>query len=203
MKTNIKYSWGSNFLLIDLGNRIEPRVKMLFLIEFIFTTGMASIFVLEASRFQNNLTYLLFYIGAGLLYLLAGYRLLSRMYYREQLKISDSHFTIIRRTPFKRTENSYDWKGMGTLHYVGKDQKTDHPLKGKCLDYFGFDTQEHLIQDLHHEGNLFFLHHETPVRFAKGIYSWHSEEIIRMIRLYAGSSLRLGAEWKYFLEEEN
>jgi hypothetical protein len=170
--------------------------------EFIVTIGMATIFLLEASRLHNNFAHFLLSLGAGLLYLTAAYRFLSRMFYREQLVITNNHFTIIRQSPFSRTVTSYDWEGMGTLHYIGKDVKTDHPLKGNCFDYFGFDTQERLIQDLHHDGNLFFKYLDTPVRFAKGIYSWHAEEIIRMIRLYSGTSLQLGPEWKYLMEED-
>jgi len=95
----------------------------------------------------------------------------------------------------------YDWEELGTLHYIGKGAKTDHPLKGKCFDYFGFDTQEKVVQDLHHDGNLYFEYKGIPVRFARGIYSWHAEEIVNMIRLFAGSSLRLGPEWQNIMQE--
>ena len=91
---------------------------------------------------------------------------------------------------------------MGPLHYVGKPEKTDHPLKGECYDYFGLETHEHLLQSLHHEGNLYFNYEGFPIRFARGVYSWHAEEMVRMMQLYTGNTLKLGPEWERMLQEQ-
>lgn len=201
MKAKIRYLWGKDHLLIDLGNRIEPRIRVIYWIEFLTTLGIATIFVLQSYKLQDNWLHFLASIALSLLSLVAVYRFLSRMFNSEQIRISDTHFTIIKRSPFTLRTSDYDWEGMGALHYRGKDAKTDHPLKGNSFDYFGFDAQEQLVQDLHHDGNLYFEYNGSPVRFARGIYSWHAEEIVRMIRLYSGTMLQLGAEWKYLMQE--
>lgn len=201
MKAEIRYIWGKDYLLVDLGNRTETRIRMIYWIEFLVTTGLATILLLESFKLQKAGMQLLVNGIIGMVYLLAAYRFLSRMFFREKLLVSNSFFTIIRETPFSKSRASYDWKSMGVLHYQGKSPKTDHPLKGKNFDYFGFDTQEYLVQHLHHDGNLFFEHQKTPVRFARGIYSWHAEEIIRMIQIFSGPALRLGAEWESIMQE--
>jgi len=201
LNEQIKYSWGADHLHIDLGNRIEPRIRMLFRMEFFVTTGMATIFLIESFRTSASLPHILVCIGAGVLYLLASYRFVSRIYYRESLLINNEVLIIQKKTPFGVLKRAYERDEIGPLHYVGKEDKTDHPLKGKCYDYFGFDTQEHLLQDLHHDGNLQFEYRDQPIRFGKGIYSWNAEEIVRMIRIFAGSSFRLGSEWALMMEE--
>jgi hypothetical protein len=201
MKAKIKYLWGKDHLLIDLGNRIEPRIRIIYCIEFLVTLGIATIFLLQSYKLQDNWLHFIASVALSLLSLLAVYRFASRMLYKEQIVITDAHFTIIKRTPFRSNTASYDWETMGALHYRGKDAKTDHPLKGKNFDYFGFDAQEHLVQDLHHDGNLYFEYDGLPVQFARGIYSWHAEEIVRMIRLHSGTLLQLGSEWKYLMQE--
>jgi hypothetical protein len=85
---------------------------------------------------------------------------------------------------------------------MGKDVKTDHPLKGQSFDYFGFDTHEQLVQNLHQEGNLCIYFYHQQVRFGKGVYLWHAEELVQMMKLFAGESLKLGAEWKYLMHEQ-
>ncbi|MBS1588235.1 MAG: hypothetical protein JST52_01345 [Bacteroidetes bacterium] len=201
MNSPITYFWGKDHLLIDLGNRIDRRVRFVYWVEFIITSGVSTIFLFHSASFSLSVLQVLTNFFVGILYLLAAYRLVSRMFYREQLSITETHFSIIRRTPFSHSRISYNWQQMGVLHYRGRECKTDHPLKGKCFDYFGFDTQEHLVQELHHDGNLSFQYGAYSVRFARCIYSWHAEEIVRMIRLYAGNALQLGEEWKSLLEE--
>lgn len=201
MKEKIGYFWGKDDLLIDLGNRIEPRIRIIYWIEFIVVIGIATIFLLQSLSMHAGWIHISASIVIGIIYLFAAYRFLSRMFYREKIRISNNHFSIIRKTPFRYSIASYNREKMGALHYKGKDAKTDHPLKGKCFDYFGFDTQERLVQDLHHDGNLYFEYNGISVRFARGIYSWHAEEIVNMIRLYAGSSLQLGEEWQYLMQE--
>jgi hypothetical protein len=201
MQTQIKYLWGKDDLLIDLGNRTEPRIRIIYCIEFLITIGIATILLLKSLTLQFN--WLNFTTSAciGLVYLLAAYRLLSRMFYKEQIFVTADTFSIIRKTIFSKSTATYEWKRMGLLHYAVKEKKTDHPLKGKNFDYFGFDAQEQIVQELHHEGNLYFEYNNIPVRFARGIYSWHAEEIVNMIRLFSGPALQLGPEWKNLMQE--
>ncbi len=150
MANDIKYLWGEQHLLIDLGRRLEPRIRILFWSELL----------LEAD-----------------------------------------HFTIIQSTFLKKQVQRYRWQDMGHLHYVGRDKKTDHPLKGRYYDYWGFETHEQVIQRLHQEGSMHFDYKGLPVRFGRNIYSWHAEEIVRMMKLFTGDKLQLGADWRYLMQE--
>ena len=111
-------------------------------------------------------------------------------------------FTIVRKTLFSQHIKRYDWRQMGALHYEGKGKKTDHPLKGFYYDCLGFESREQLIQTLHNDGNLYFDTHEGRVYFAPGVYSWDAEEMVQIMKIYIGTSLQLGPEWKEMLQEQ-
>ena len=164
---------------------------------------MATIFLLQSYPLKNNLINWIATIGASLLYLLAAYRFLARMFLKEKLLIDTHSITIIKRSLLTQNVRRYFWRDIGELHYQGKASKTDHPLKGNSFDYFGFETQEHLIQSLHHDGNLFFNTADgTRVSFAPGVYSWDAEKMVQMMKIYIGSSLKLGPEWDNMLQEQ-
>lgn len=198
---NISYHWGEDTLLIHLGNRVETRIRILFWAEFLLTTTWATIFLFIDKPFHGKVIDVVTITGAVLLYLLAAYRLLSRMFFKEKLLLQPNSLDIITRTPFSYKSHSFEWKYMGPLHYVGQGKKTDHPLVGKCYDYFGFETQEKLIHKLHNEGNMYFNYGGFPVRFGKSVYSWHAEEIVNMMQLYIGGKLLLGPEWAQMVQE--
>ena len=197
---SITYYWGDQSLLITLGNRTNRRIRALYLVEFLFTASMATVFLLQALPLNHNFVHWASCIGASLIYLLAANRFLGRLFFTERLLLDQHSFTIIKKSLFSQNIKRYDWRQIGTLHYEGKGHKTDHPLKGMCYDYLGFETQEHLIQSLHHNGNLYFESNEGRVYFASGVYSWDAEEMVQMMKIYIGSSLQLGPEWKEMLQ---
>ena len=201
MAHDITYNWGEHHLLIDLGHRIEKRVRLLFWAELFITCTMASVFLLMAFGLNRQWIQWTTCIGVSAIYIMAAWRFLSRITYREQIVLDNAHFTIIQSTFFRKQVQHYSWNEMGHLHYIGKDKKTDHPLKGKTIDYWGFEAHEHVIQQIHHEGNLYFKYNGYSVRFGRNIYSWHAEEIVRIMRLYAGDKLHLGTEWIYLMQE--
>ena len=200
-KKTISYHWGKDHLLIDLGNRVETRIRILFVAEWLLLSGMATIFLLHSLPLQAGWTHWISGLGALACYVLAAYRLLSRIFQREQLLLEPGGLMFIRQNLWMKRRAFYSWDSLGYLHYTGHDLKTDHPLKGSHFDYFGFDTHEHLVQRLHHEGNLFFEHARGQVRFARGVYLWHAEELVQMMKLFAGNALKLAPEWKFILQE--
>ena len=155
---DIVYHWGDDHLLIDLGNRIEPRLRYLFFAEFLFTSGIATVFLIQSLPITANTVHFITGISSALIYILASYRFLSRIFFTEKLQVSAKSISIIQRTLFYKHIRSYSWQSMGPLHYIGKPAKTDHPLKGRSFDYFGFETQEHLIQSLHPAQKVFLLY---------------------------------------------
>lgn len=201
MSKKITYHWGDETLLIKLGSRIQPRVKFLFWAEFIFTSITATVFLLGAIPHTGDWLNVLISIGAAALYVLAAYRFINRLFLSEELLLEKEGLSVIHKTPFAVKSSMYEWSSMGPLHYAGKEKKTDHPLKGQSFDYLGFETQEYLIQSLHHEGNLYFNYEGYPVRFGKGVYSWNAEELVNMMKLYTGDNLQLGAEWQDIMKE--
>lgn len=199
-RQNITYYWGKNNLFISLGNRTDARMKLLYAFEFLFTAGLATIFLVQSLPFGRNYFHWVAGAGVALLYILATRRFLSRIFFSESLLLENNCIAITRKTIFSKQVRRYDWRLLGALHYEGKGRKTDHPLKGRCFDYFGFETQEQLIQTLHHDGNLYF---ETPqgnLYFASGVYSWDAEEMVQMMKLFMGKSLTLGPEWEEMLQ---
>jgi hypothetical protein len=197
----ITYHWGENHLSVDLGNRIQSRVRVLFTIELIVAFGAATLFLLKPLPGNDLWLHAAIAFSAAALYALAAYRFLQRMFYRERVVVDATHLTIMQRSFFNQKIRSYDRRNMGPLHYVGRDQKTDHPLKGRHFDYFGFETHERLVQNLHQDGSLYFNYGGFPVRFGRGLFSWDAEELVRMLQLYCGNSLVLGAEWAQMMQE--
>lgn len=162
------YHWGDDHLQIKLGNRTAPRIKALFWGEFLVTLGMSTIFLLQALPIGQSVLHILAASGSATLYLLASYRFISRTFYTEELWLDDMFLTVISSTPFKRKLNQYDWDNIGLLHYIGKDTKTDHPLKGQCYDYFGFETQESLSKTFMKTVTCFFIMAVTKFVLQKG-----------------------------------
>ncbi len=201
MHDKITYHWGNSHLQIVLGGRIALRIKALYWGEFVLTLGMATIFLLQSLPLLSDIVHFISGMGATFLYVLAAYRFVSRMMYKEEVWLDEECLMVVNATPFKRKVKKYLWVFMGPLHYAGKLPKTDHPLKGQCYDYFGFETQEQLIQDIHDEGNLYFNYEGYAVRFARGVYSWDAEEMVRIMKLYAGRSLKLAPEWKQLMQQ--
>ena len=92
---NITYFWGDQSLLITLGNRTSGRIRALYLAEFVFTMGMATIFLLQALPLNHNFAHWAACTGASLIYLLAANRFLARMFFNERLLLDQQSFTII------------------------------------------------------------------------------------------------------------
>lgn len=201
MSKEITYHWGEDQLTIHLGKRLDPRLRAIFWAEAIFTSTLAIVFIMRA--FKGGEIWLRWVTGIGgvALCMIAVLRFLSRMAYREHLILDSKHFTIIQKSFLSTQVERYLWTEMGPLHYIGKPPKTDHPLKGQSFD-MGFDSNEHIIQCLHPEGNLYFKYNRYPVRFGRNVYSWDAEEMVRMMQLYAGDKMRLGAEWKMLMQEQ-
>ncbi len=199
-KENITYYWGNRSLLINLGNRTSRRLRVLYVFEFLFTAGLATIFFIQSMPFKQNYVQWVAATGACLLYVLAARRFLIRMFCSECIMLDEKCVAFVKKTIFSKQVRRYDWRLLGALHYEGKAQKTDHPLKGKCFDYFGFETQEQIIQTLHQDGNLYFDTPQGKLYFASGVYSWDAEEMVQMMKMYMGTSLQLGPEWEQMLQ---
>lgn len=76
----------------------------------------------------------------------------------------------------------YDIERVTNMQFRGKQHPTDHPLKGESFDYFGFQTEQELINTVHDEGNLSFDYDGKTVFFGKSVPSWDAEDLAKTIR---------------------
>lgn len=200
-QSNITYHWGDGHLLIDLGSRLPRRLKALFWVELIFTFCLATIVLRHSFESPTYWVKACTTVGATLLYLLAAFRFSSNLSFREQLLLTDQYFIIIHRKLFQKKVQRFYWKDISPLRYAGQAPKTSHPLKGAHYDFWGFDSHENLVQSLHQEGNICFRYGREEIRFGRNVYSWHAEELVRMMQLYAGKSIRVDPVWEEMMEE--
>lgn len=196
----IKYYWGENDLHINLGSRTTSRMRVLYIFEFLFTIGLATVVLFKSLSLTPPLLLWTNIIGASVLYFLAARRFLLRVSLKESIILDDRYISFVKKSLISKKTRKYDWRMLGPLHYEGQVKKTDHPLKGRSFDYLGFETHEHIIQILHKNGNLYFDTPEGRMYFAVGLYSWHAEEMVQMMRMYMGNYLRLGPEWEQMLQ---
>ncbi len=199
---NITYHWGDHTLLITIGNKVSAKMRALFIFEFLFTAGMASIFLMLAIPFHNNLVSWIAVFGATLIYLLATYRLLSRFVFSEQLLLDTHYVTIIRKTLLSRKAVRYDWKHIGTLHFEGMQKKAYRSFVKRYFDHLNLGGQQYHMKGLPSEGNMYFDADGGRLYFAPGVYSSDAERLVQIMKLYTGTSLKLGPEWEDMLQEQ-
>ncbi len=197
------YYWGPDYFRIQLKHQVPRRIFWLLISEFLLLCGLASWIVFHSWSPGKPYWTLIPTTGAFLLYLLATYRLVDRILYKEQIFVDNQGMTLIFRTPFRRKIWGCAWEDMGPVRYVGMEKKTDHPLKGNSFDYLGFETHENLTRFIHHEGNLQFQFNGETIPFGRALYSWDAEDLVRMINLYTGNRLPLGPEWSNMASMES
>ncbi len=94
---------------------------------------------------------------------------------------------------FSRKHHSvYELNRISDFQYHGKAKKTDHPLKGGVYDYFGFETNELVIAEVHNEGNLSFLYDNKLVNFGREVYSWDAEKLNELFSQITNNQLQIG-----------
>ncbi len=197
------YHWGPDYLSVTLSSEMPRRIRWLLIAELLFITGAASIILVQAWSIHIAFLNYLCMAGAALLYFMASYRFISRLYYKEQMLVDAEGITLVYRTPFRRQLAFCPWEEMGPVRYRGMEAKTDHPLKGNSFDYLGFETHENLTRFIHHEGNLHFTFQGKVVPFGRALYSWDAEDLMRMIKIYSGDRLPLGPEWSRMASMES
>lgn len=202
MAKSITYKWGIDSLTIELGNRTETRMRVLFWAEFVLTAGIATALLINSMSFTSFFE-VIFCFCASALYTIASYRFLVRVFSKEEILLDEYDIVLIRRNFLATRHRHFSWSGISPLFYVGQAKKTPHPLKGDGFGFLGFQSQEHLIQKLNHQGNLYFYYGGHPIHFARNIYAWNAEEMIGMMKLFAGNKLRLAPQLQIILHSEN
>lgn len=121
----------------------------------------------------------------------------------EQVFVNRTRLDIIELGLFKRKVASYDITKISNLRFNEKPQYSKHPLAGESFDYFGFQTEEKVIQDLFEDGRISFDYEGKQVKFGKDAASWEFEELEILLYDVTGNDLRYTDEYekKHFNKE--
>jgi hypothetical protein len=180
-------------LFIDLGNKLNRRVKTLFF--FGILSGIPIIYSglsysIEFIQIQMYWLAALF-IAILIIGILVSYRYCIRILRSESLLITSDTFFLITSVFNRSFKKPYEIDKISELNYNGPAHKTDHPLKGQSFDYLGFDTQEKVIASVNDEGNLSFTYGDKQVYFGRAVYSWDAEEINNAITSFTKGKLKI------------
>ncbi len=179
MSSRVTFTKTDNGTLIRIGNSLNGRVKILFLIQFIaYLGGFAMFFIWFLLLLDSTSIFLLlFTLGVSFVFLIAALRYLNRATEREEILVSPDQITISNITIRKKKTNSYNIADISDLHQDPPVTYTDHPLKGESFDYMGFAARDKELQTVNDEGRMHFTYRGKTIRFGKGIASWDARDI--------------------------
>ena len=186
MSKEVNYLWGDNNLLIDLGGQSVLKKRAFLWSELLLTICFATLFLISSFSFTEGV-WGMFAVGcACVLFLLASYRFISRMFASEKLILKPEYLQIINRSPFYYKVEEYDWDGVGTLHYAGQQKAA---------------SSDSLMQYFYNQGSLLFIYNDKEICFGKGMPIWDAEEVVNMMLLYKGDKITLGPEWDLIMHQ--
>jgi hypothetical protein len=174
--------------LIILSKPFDTRAKALYL-AYSIVFGVGGIFFLV----------LLFYEYlpmAGTIFLLAGiiaqfvgsYRFGRSALLTERLFI-DAKELILMVKGFKTMKRDvFDLTSVTQFRFLDKPVMAPHPLAGQSFDYLGFQTEQHVINEMYGDNRLAFDFDGRVIQFGKNVYSWDYDEILQVLRSYGYTS---------------
>ena len=196
-----------NGVQIEFGNKLNNKIKVLFSFEAIggiLAVVFGVFLVLSAMNSHNGngyfdylFSYAMIIIGA-----IFFWRYFSRISNKETIFINADTLKIIISSINRKVATEYEISKISDLKYRGKAVKTDHPLKGQSYDYFGFETQELVIAEVHNEGNLSFVYDDKIVCFGRNVYSWDAVEINEILHKITKGHLQIANLPEEMDEEE-
>ena len=78
---------------------------------------------------------------------------------------------------FYKRKKKYDISGIRGFRFIEKPVLTPHPLAGVTFDYLGFQTAQHVINELYGDHRIAFDYKGATISFGKNLYSWDYEEL--------------------------
>jgi hypothetical protein len=121
---------------------------------------------------------------------IAFYRFINKATETEKLFVSKERLDIMNSTIFKRSSKSFVISEISDFKFNEREKYEPHPLKGETFDYLGFQTEQHVIQDLHSEGRISFTYRGRPFRFGKDVASWEFSQLEVLVYELTGNDLR-------------
>ena len=169
--------------LITLSKPFDTRAKTLYLAYGIgFAIGGA--FIL-ASLLDIYLTIVgtIVVLAFGTALLVASYRFGRSSLLQEHLFIDEKKLILMEKG-FKIKRKVFDLASVTQFRFLAKPEMARHSLTGENFDYFGFQMEQQVINEMHGDNRLAFDYNGRTVTFGKNIYSWDFDEILRIMISY-------------------
>jgi hypothetical protein len=165
--------------IIALSQGLDTRPKMLHVFYFtvFFLTGLLFLkyFILEGEVDNIFVLLLLLLFPAGSF--LAAYRFANKVIQSEKLIVSKNSLTIIKGGIFSAQKKVYDINLIENFRHLAQTPISKHPLAGESIDYLGFETGQHLANNLHGDNRLAFDYNGSTIKFGENIFSWDFEQL--------------------------
>ena len=176
--------------VVIMSRPFDTKDKLLYLIyamAFIFTSLIFTwVFLYE----NMDLFGTLLILGFVLLSIVVFFRFFRRATEFEKLIIDATQLTIVKGSIFGNSKAFYELSKISNFSHLAKPVLTDHPLNGQSFDYFGFQTEQKVINEMHGDNRISFKYGDKYITFGKDVYSWEFEEIEIAIYNVSGNDLR-------------
>ena len=180
--------------IIILSEALDNRAKILNLIYFVLLTSFG-IFFIKMPLKGNTLNWgiFTFIVIASGGYLFAAYRFVNKALQKEKLILNKNTLTISRSGFLTSKKDIYEVNQISNFRHLDKPEITKHPLAGQSFDYFGFQTEQEVINEMLGDNRLAFDYNNKTIKFGENIYSWDYEKLLILIQEITG---------KYFSNKE-
>jgi len=178
--------------IITLSKAFDTRPKLLNLFYFagFFFTGLTILKkIATESRGDNTLTIILLMIFPLVLFL-AAYRFANKAVQTEKLIVNKKQLTLVRAGLFSSKKSTYDISHIENFRHLDKPKISKHPLAGDSFDYNGFQTGQHLANELHGDNRIAFDYKGSTIKFGENIYSWDYNQLEVILYDITGNDLR-------------
>ena len=191
MKTLIKVEDYKNGKLISISTALSNRTKLLdFCYAVMFIVGAFGFCSLLITGWNDSIGATIVATLMIIACLIAFYRFINKATEAEKLFVLQDRLEIISSSFLKESKNTYLAEGISDFKFLENDKYEPHPLKGETYDYLGFQTEQHVLHDLHHEGRVSFIYEGRQVRFGKELASWDFNELEVLFYEITGNDFR-------------
>lgn len=183
--------------IIILSKAFDTRSKILNSVYFFVFAVAGLVFgVLAFASMSLSGWFLIFALGATLVYLFAGYKFINKALQTEKLFVTKDNLTIIMSGFVSRKARTYENKFISNFRHLEKPEITRHPLAGDNFDYLGFQTEQQVINEMHGDARLAFDYNGRTVTFGENIYTWDFDELEVLLYDITGNDFRYDDEFE-------
>ncbi len=181
---------------IILSSYFGERSKYLFLaysLAFIAIGSACLKFIISETNFKELDTVfvilLLIFLGISIVSFIAAYRFLARVFTKELFIITGDEIQITKTRLFKRNTRVFKLSGISNFKHIQTSELTKHPLAGNSFDYFGFETEQKVINEMHGDNCLSFIYNNKLILFGDNVYVWQFEDLKKRVKDITGKDI--------------